>query len=91
MFLSNIRVFLSRGLFPEVDYRLVQDDPVGKEASYWYYEPKQYHYQIQLLVIIQGCHAFFGFNYFCSPSTVHQLFQLIYVSNFICQLTVSGS
>jgi len=23
-----------------VDYRLAQDDPVGKEASYWYYAPK---------------------------------------------------
>jgi hypothetical protein len=39
---EDVRVFLSRGLSPGVGYRLAQDGPAGKEASYWYYEPKQH-------------------------------------------------
>lgn len=40
---THVHVFYQRGQSPEVDYRLAQDDPVGKEASYWCYEPKKYH------------------------------------------------
>lgn len=38
----NIHVFCC-GQSPEADYRLEQDDPVDKEASYWYCVPKQYY------------------------------------------------
>lgn len=36
----NVHVFWRHGQFLAVDYRLAQDDPVDKEASYWYYAPK---------------------------------------------------
>lgn len=39
---TDVHVFWPNDRFPEADYRLAQGDPVGKEASYWYYEPKQY-------------------------------------------------
>ena len=39
----DVHVFWKRGQSLEVDYRLAQGDPVDKEASYSYYEPKQYH------------------------------------------------
>lgn len=38
---EDVRVFLSRGLFPGVGYRLARDGPAGKEASYSYYGPRQ--------------------------------------------------
>lgn len=38
--LKDIRVFWCCGQFPVVGYKLEQDDPVDKEASYWYYAPK---------------------------------------------------
>lgn len=36
----DIHVFCWSGQSPVVDYKLGQDDPVGKEASYWYCVPK---------------------------------------------------
>lgn len=36
----NVHVFWRHGQFLAVDYRLAQDDPVDKEASYWYYAPE---------------------------------------------------
>jgi len=36
----NVHVFWQHSQFLVVDYRLAQDDPVDKEASYWYYAPK---------------------------------------------------
>lgn len=37
----DVHVFWLYGLFLVVGYRLARDDPVDKEASYWYYVPKQ--------------------------------------------------
>lgn len=39
--IDNIHVFCWSGQFLEADYTLEQDDPVDKEASYWYCVPKQ--------------------------------------------------
>lgn len=36
----NVHVSWRYGQFLVVDYRLAQDDPADKEASYWYYAPK---------------------------------------------------
>lgn len=40
---TDVHVSWQHGQSPEVDYRLEQDGPVDKEASYSCYEPKQFH------------------------------------------------